>query len=90
MLEAEEKAKAALERKMTAQEREVYLSELAKKYPEGKTVEQENYSRLKITRVIIVKNKKATEYKRAEFSFGTFFKKNGMDITENTYKLETK
>jgi hypothetical protein len=90
MEEAEARAKAALSKPMTAQEREIFLSDLAKKYPEGVTVEEENYSRMKITRVIVVRNNKASEYKKVVFPYGTYYKKNGIDITENTFKIETK
>jgi Skp family chaperone for outer membrane proteins len=67
------------------------LSELALKYPEGITVENTVASNAKITRIIIVKDREANEYKKIVMNYGAvFFKKNDADITESVFKMETK
>ena len=88
--EAEAKAKAELARKMTEAEREEFLSDLAKKYPEGVTTEEQNFAKMKITRIIVVKNKKAHEYKMIVFPYGTYYKKDGSDISKSIFDAETK
>ena len=75
---------------MTEAERELFLSDLAKKYPEGVTVEEQTYPKMKITRIIVVRNKKAHEYKKIVFSYGTYYKKDGTDISKSIYDAETR
>ncbi len=70
--------------------KEDYLSELAKKYPQGVTSEEIDGLNCKILRVIVVTDTKANEFKRITYKYGTFFKKNDLDITEATFKRETK
>lgn len=45
---------------------------------------------MKITRVIVVKNKKAHEYKKIVFSYGTYYKKDGNDIPKVIFDAETR
>jgi hypothetical protein len=45
---------------------------------------------MKITRIIVVKNKKAHEYKMIVFPYGTYYKKDGSDISKSIYDAETK
>jgi hypothetical protein len=71
--------------------KEIYLEELAKKYPEGKSEETEDTDRFRMVRIIIVKGGKATEYKKIAFNFGmTSYKRNDLDISEQQYKQETR
>ncbi|MFN5208682.1 MAG: hypothetical protein ACK5D8_04250, partial [Bacteroidota bacterium] len=90
-LEAEEKARLELSKKMTALEKERFLSELVQKYPEGVTKEiiaiSSNFT---ITRFVVIKNKQATEYKKVKTRTATFYKENGLDLTELVYKMKTK
>ena len=71
--------------------KEQYLKDLASKYPEGITEENEDGVNCKVTRVILVANGKADEYKKVAFNYGAvFYKKNDMDISEIKFKQETK
>jgi len=63
---------------------------LAAKYPEGVTVENSEIGNRKVQRVIVVKDGKGTEYKKIIYNWGTFYKKNNIDITEVTFRKETK
>lgn len=66
-----------------------FLNDLAKKYPEGITVE--NYSRpnKKIKRVIVNKNGIAKEYVEVTYSYGTFYFRNGQNISRAIFYSET-
>lgn len=44
----------------------------------------------KLWRIHVQKGRKTTTYRKVEVPFGTFYKKNQMDITEEFYNLETK
>lgn len=44
----------------------------------------------KLWRTYVQKGRKTTEYRKVETSYGTYFKKNQMDITEEGYLHETK
>jgi hypothetical protein len=44
----------------------------------------------KLWRIYVQKGRKMTDYRKIEVPFGTFYKKNQMDITEEMYNLETK
>jgi hypothetical protein len=63
---------------------------LAAKYPEGVTTEIFEEGNKKVHRVIVVRNGKGAEYKKIVYNWGTFYKKNNIDITEVTFKKETK
>jgi hypothetical protein len=68
-----------------------YLSELARKYPEGKTVENYELKDQKITRIIINHNGIANEYRKVEHSWGgVFYFKNGQSISKTIFYSETK
>lgn len=68
-----------------------YLSELAKKYPEGVTTENTMEGKNIVTRVIVVKKSSASEYKKITTSWGqTFYYKNGLSISISVFQLETK
>ncbi len=69
---------------------EAFLNELAKKYPNGKTIEYYDLPGKKIKRVIIVENKLATEYLEVRYNYGTFFFRNGQNISRAIFISETK
>ena len=67
-----------------------FLSELAKKYPEGVTEEIIVEGNKKIIRRIVVYEGNANEYKKIIYPYGVFYKKNGtIDLTEHTFEVET-
>ncbi len=69
---------------------ESFLNELAKKYPNGKTVEYYDLPGKKIKRVIIVEKRLATEYLEVRYNYGTFFFRNGQNISRAIFISETK
>jgi len=69
---------------------EVYLSELAQKYPQGVTEEIIVEGNKKIIRRIVVKGTRASEYKKIIYAWATYYKKNGVDISKHTFDMETK
>jgi hypothetical protein len=76
---------------MTAAEKEAFLSELVKKYPEGVTKEDVKVSsNFTVTRFIVIKDKKATEYKLVKTRGGNYYVKNNNQITEAVFQIETK
>jgi hypothetical protein len=76
---------------MTAAEKEAFLSELVKKYPEGVTKEDVKVSsNFTISRFIVIKDKKAIEYKLVKTRGGFYYIKNNNQITEAVFKIETK
>jgi hypothetical protein len=86
---SEEEAKAVFNEKLTKEELNLLLKELAKKYPEGFTTIVKKYPNFKITTIIKVYNSKADEYKMIQYKFARFYKKNNDDITEAVFKEET-
>lgn len=44
----------------------------------------------KLWRIYVSKGRKTIDYRKVEVPYGTYFKKNHMDITEEVYNLETK
>ncbi|HKK59806.1 MAG TPA: hypothetical protein VJ937_10025, partial [Salinivirga sp.] len=68
---------------------DVFLNKLARKYPNGKTVEYYDLPGKKITRVIIVENKLASEYLEVRYDYGTFFFRNGQNISRAIFISET-
>ena len=67
-----------------------YLSELARKYPEGKTVENYDLKNQKIVRIIINKNGIATEYRKVIHDWGgVYYFKNGQSISKTIFTNET-
>ncbi len=72
-------------------EYKVYLSALVKKYPEGVTTENTMEGKDVVTRVIVIRNGNANEYKKKTTSWGqTFYTKNGQSISVSIFQLETK
>ncbi len=68
-----------------------YLSDLARKYPPGKTVENYSTKNKSIKRIIINKNGVATEYKMVTHSWGgVYYFRNGLNVSKNIYYKETK
>lgn len=68
-----------------------YLSELAKKYPEGVTTENTMEGKNVVTRVIVIRNGHANEYKKVTTTWGqTYYSKNGQSISVSIFQLETK
>ena len=67
-----------------------FLSQLAKKYPEGKTVEKYNKKNKKILRIIINNNGIAKEFIKVQYSYGTFYFRNGQNISQGIFNSETK
>jgi len=69
---------------------EAFLSDLAKKYPEGKTVEFYDLPGKKMKRVILVEKNLAAEYLEVRYDYGTFFFRNGQNISRAIFISETK
>jgi methylmalonyl-CoA mutase cobalamin-binding subunit len=66
-----------------------YISELVKKYPQGVTSSSatEDGSTIE-TRVVVVGNK-GWKYQKKIYSFGTYYFKDGVQVSEQTYNYET-
>jgi tetratricopeptide (TPR) repeat protein len=69
---------------------EAFLSELAKKYPQGKTIEFYDLPGKKMKRVILVDGKLAAEYLEVRYDYATFFFRNGQNISRAIFISETK
>ena len=67
-----------------------FLSDLARKYPEGITVENYNKPHKKIKRVIVNRNGIAKEYIQVKYSYGTYYFRNGRNISRYIFLSETK
>ena len=68
-----------------------YLSELAKKYPEGITTENYDSPEKKIKRVIVKHDNVANEYREVIHSWGgVYYFKNGQSIAKSMFYSETK
>lgn len=67
-----------------------FLNELAKQYPEGVTVENYDKKNKKIKRVIVNYNGIAKEYIEVVYSYGTYYFRNGQNISGTVFKNETK
>ena len=74
----------------TGQRSEKFLNDLAKQYPEGTTVENYNTANKKIRRIIVNHNGIAHEYIEAKYSYGTFYFRNGRNISSQAFFKETK
>ena len=73
------------------EKKEKELSELAKKYPEGITIENVDGQNCKIERIIVIKDAMANEYKKIIYNWGgVYYKKNDLDISEHKFTNETK
>ncbi len=67
-----------------------FLSELARVYPEGKTVERYNKPNKKILRIILNEDGIAKEYIKVQYSYGTFYFRNGQNISQGIFNAETR
>ncbi|MBE9468937.1 MAG: hypothetical protein IMY72_11560 [Bacteroidetes bacterium] len=75
----------------TGKERgEKFLSDLARKYPEGITVENFNKSHKKIKRLIVNRGGIAKEYLEVKYSYGIYYFRNGRNISRYIFLSETK
>ena len=73
------------------EEKEKYLSELAKKYGNGIHREQFKETKRIIDYVVVVKDGKADEYKKIKYDWGgLYFFKNGKSTSSAIYITETK
>lgn len=86
--EDEEMAKRLFNEKLTPEQRKIYEAKLLEKYPSGITREEKRYAHFTLTRVIIILEKKVEEFKMIDYPFGSYFKKNGNDITREVFDLE--
>ena len=76
--------------KSTEEDMDSYLLALADQYDEGITEEIEVVGGKKVTRIIVVKDGKANEYKKEVFSWATYYKKNNKTIPRYLFESETK
>lgn len=67
-----------------------FLNDLAKQYPEGVTVENYDKKNKKIKRVIVNHGGIAKEYVEVTYSYGTFYFRNGQNISRSIFYSETK
>ncbi len=67
-----------------------FLNELAKQYPEGVTVENYERPNKKIKRVIVNHDGIAKEYIEVSYSYGTYYFRNGQNISRSIFYSETK
>jgi hypothetical protein len=67
-----------------------FLSELSKQYPEGVTIENYDKKNKKIKRVIVNHSGIAKEYIEVKYSYGTFYFRNGQNISRSIFYSETK
>ena len=75
---------------VTKEDMDTYLIALAEAYEEGITEEIEVDGGKKTTRIIVVKDGKATEYKKEVYSWATYYKKNNKNIPRYIFENETK
>ncbi len=72
-------------------ERKEFLNKLAKEYPRGKTVERYNLGNRTITRIIMNYDGMATDYRTVRHSWGgVYYFKNGRNISQAKFSVETK
>jgi hypothetical protein len=83
-------SKPATEQKKEEKLSEAYISELAKKYPQGLTEESYQQEGAKITRRVVVKGTDAFEYKKIAYSWGIYYTKNGEQVSEHVWNTESK
>ena len=67
-----------------------FLNDLAKEYPEGVTVENYDKKNKKIKRVIVNRGGIAKEYIEVKYSYGTYYFRNGQNISRGIFYSETK
>ncbi|MFH2144004.1 MAG: hypothetical protein ABIJ97_16380, partial [Bacteroidota bacterium] len=75
----------------TEEEKVKFLSELAKKYPEGATVENYDLKGKKIKRIVVVADGIANDYREVTHDWGgVFYFKNGQNVSKQVFLVETK
>lgn len=67
-----------------------FLNDLAKKYPEGVTIENYNKPNKKIKRIIVNRGGIAKEYIEVKYSYGTYYFRNGQNISRGIFYSEAK
>lgn len=67
-----------------------FLNDLAKQYPEGVTIENYDKKNKKIKRVIVNHGGIAKEYIEVKYSYGTYYFRNGQNISRSIFYSETK
>jgi len=67
-----------------------FLNELSKKYPQGVTIENYDKKNKKIKRVIVNRGGIAKEYIEVTYSYGTYYFRNGQNISRSIFYSETK
>ncbi len=67
-----------------------FINELAKLYPEGVTVENYDKPKKKIKRVIVNHKGIAREYIEVQYTYGTYYFRNGQNISKYVFLSETK
>ncbi|MFP4448641.1 MAG: hypothetical protein ACOCZ4_01230 [Bacteroidota bacterium] len=73
------------------EEEKKYLNSLAEEYPQGVTVENYEFERRTVKRVIVNYEGKATEYRKVKHSWGgTYYFRNGQTISQAVFNVETK
>lgn len=66
-----------------------FLKKLIEEYPSGKTIEYFDLPGKKVQRVIFIDNRIATEYIEVRYDYGTFFFRNGQNISRAIFIAET-
>jgi len=74
----------------TDTERKKYQAELSIKYPEGVWIEYYEQFNRQIKRVIVNKGGIARDYRMEKTTFGIFYNRDGQNISEHVFILETK
>jgi hypothetical protein len=67
-----------------------FLNELSKQYPEGVTIENYDKPNKKIKRVIVNRSGIAKEYIEVTYSYGTYYFRNGQNISRAIFYSETR
>lgn len=70
-------------------DRKKYQTELAKKYPEGITIEYYEKGNKKIKRIIVNRNGIAKDYRKVSTPYGVFYSRDGENITEVVFNTGT-
>ena len=74
----------------TGQRSEHFLNDLAKQYPEGVTTENYDNPNKKVKRVIVNRGGIAHEYIEVKYSYGTYYFRDGRNISSQVFYKETK
>ena len=74
----------------TGQRSDHFLNDLAKQYPEGVTTENYDNPNKKVKRVIVNRGGIAHEYIEVKYSYGTYYFRDGRNISSQVFYKETK